>query len=206
MNLRLILCKVTHRIPLYLVPTYGMNHVDAVVQNCKVIDLYEMNNDSDKYMIDVFLNGKKQAFEVDSGAKFTLLSENDFNKLQLDIPVIQSNLAFRSYTGNIIKPRGKVSVNVQYKDKEMMGELHIVPDGHDALLGRQWIRALQIELNQIDQHVENRCPVAPAYQIKSIDDDIIQRFPKVYQCVQFLFHNTDQFRFYPSIGDKLPSG
>ncbi|KAI5731396.1 hypothetical protein M8J77_009366 [Diaphorina citri] len=161
-------------------PTYGMNHVDAVVQNCEVIDLYEMNNDSDKYMIDVFLNGKKQAFEVDSGAKFTLLSENDFNKLQLDIPVIQSNLAFRSYTGNIIKPRGKVSVNVQYKDKEMMGELHIVPDGHDALLGRQWIRALQIELNQIDQHVENRCPVAPAYQIKSIDD-IIQRFPKVFE-------------------------
>uniref|UniRef100_A0A1B6GVJ1 Peptidase A2 domain-containing protein n=1 Tax=Cuerna arida TaxID=1464854 RepID=A0A1B6GVJ1_9HEMI len=107
--------------------------------HCDVVDLFEMTPDLDKYLIDVELNGKPQRFEVDSGARFSLLSECDFNKLNLGVPLEKSNVCFRSYTSNIIKPIGKVSLTVTYNGKQIDGELHIVPAGHDALLGRQWI-------------------------------------------------------------------
>ncbi|KAL1446405.1 hypothetical protein WDU94_012412 [Cyamophila willieti] len=122
-------------------------------------------------MIHVLLNNKQQKFEVDSGAKYSLLSEREFKKLNLNTPLIESNLAFRSYTGNVINSKGKVLIQVQYKDQTMMGELHIVPDGHDPLLGRQWIRGLNIELGKIEPHIENRCPMPPLHQ----------RFPKVFE-------------------------
>ncbi|KAL1446815.1 hypothetical protein WDU94_012377, partial [Cyamophila willieti] len=163
-------------------PTYGMNQIEPVFQNqnSEIIDLFEFNSESDKYMIHVLLNNKQQKFEVDSGAKYSLLSEREFKKLNLNTPLIESNLAFRSYTGNVINSKGKVLIQVQYKDQTMMGELHIVPDGHDPLLGRQWIRGLNIELGKIEPHIENRCPMPPLHQVQSVDD-IFQRFPKVFE-------------------------
>ncbi|KAI5725515.1 hypothetical protein M8J77_016543 [Diaphorina citri] len=128
---------------------YKIDSSSSIQPQCEIIDLFEFDNESDKYMITVLLNGTQQTFEVDSGAKFSLLSENQFNKLDLNLTLHPSNLAFRSYT--VIKPLGRVTVRVQYEDKEMTGDLHIVPDGHDALLGRQWIRGLNIELSRIDR-------------------------------------------------------
>lgn len=40
-------------------------------------------------------------------------------------------------------------ITVTYNNKEVDGELHIVPAWHDALLGKQWIRGLEIELRQV---------------------------------------------------------
>ncbi|XP_066908891.1 opioid-binding protein/cell adhesion molecule homolog [Halyomorpha halys] len=68
--------------------------------------------ESDKYIIIVQLNGKPQKFEVDSGAKYSLLSELEFQQLNLNIPLQASNIPFRSYSGNIIQPKGKIVVTV----------------------------------------------------------------------------------------------
>uniref|UniRef100_A0A8D8YB45 CCHC-type domain-containing protein n=1 Tax=Cacopsylla melanoneura TaxID=428564 RepID=A0A8D8YB45_9HEMI len=162
----------------FSVPTYGITQIEPIYQNCETIDFSESNTDSDKFIINVQLNGKQQKFEIDSGTKYSLLSETDFKKLNLNTALIESNLAFRCYTGNIVKPRGKVFVQVQYKDQTMMGELHIVPDRYNSLLGRQWIRGLNIQLSQIEPHVENRCTTSPLLQMQSADE-VSQGFPKV---------------------------
>uniref|UniRef100_A0A8D9DQK4 RNA-directed DNA polymerase n=1 Tax=Cacopsylla melanoneura TaxID=428564 RepID=A0A8D9DQK4_9HEMI len=160
--------------------TYGISKIDPVTQNCEIIDLFELDNESDKYIITVLLNGTQKTFEVDSGAKFSFLSKSEFNKLELNVPIQQSNLAFRSYTGNLVKPLGKVSVRIQYEGKEMTGDLHIVPDGHDALLGRQWIRGLQIELNRIDRKTVSNSTSNSTHLINS-EEDIFQTFPNVIE-------------------------
>uniref|UniRef100_A0A8D9A769 CCHC-type domain-containing protein n=1 Tax=Cacopsylla melanoneura TaxID=428564 RepID=A0A8D9A769_9HEMI len=162
----------------FSVPTYGITQIEPIYQNSQTIDFSESNTDSDKFIINVQLNGKQQKFEIDSGTKYSLLSETDFKKLNLNTPLIESNLVFRCYTGNIVKPRGKVFVQVQYKDQTMMGELHIVPDRYNSLLGRQWIRGLNIQLSQIEPHVENRCSTSPLLQMQSVDE-VSQGFPKV---------------------------
>lgn len=131
-------------------------------------------------MITILLNETQQTFEVDSGPKYSLLSESQYVELNLNITLQPSKLVFRSYKGNIIKPLVSVAVRVQYEDNEMTGELHIVPNGHEALLGRQWIRQLDIELNRIDRNTVRKSVPISTYQIKSVED-IFQTFPNVFQ-------------------------
>lgn len=54
-------------------------------------------------------------------AQFSLISENDFNDLNLNIKIKHSNITFQSYSGNITESKGKV--NVKYQNKEIEGEL-----------------------------------------------------------------------------------
>ena len=58
--------------------SYGINKLEKIPEENEIVNLYEVSQDHDKYLISVLLNGKRQQFEVDSGAKFSLLSENEF--------------------------------------------------------------------------------------------------------------------------------
>ncbi|XP_063907429.1 uncharacterized protein K02A2.6-like [Zophobas morio] len=158
--------------------SYGINKVEALVRQGEIVDLYEMVADSDKYIITVRLNGKAQRFEVDSGAKFSLLAEDVFNRLDLKVPIEKSQVAFRTYSGNIIQSKGKVHLTVSYLGKEIQTELHLVPQGHDALLGRQWIRGLGIDLQQLD--TANNTPVFQLQAVSSLDD-IQTKFASIFR-------------------------
>uniref|UniRef100_A0A146LZ17 RNA-directed DNA polymerase n=1 Tax=Lygus hesperus TaxID=30085 RepID=A0A146LZ17_LYGHE len=153
---------------------YGISRLDT-----EIIDLFEVFPDTDKYIVTVLINGKPQRMEVDSGARFSLLSEEDFNKLNLNLPIQPSETIFRSYSGNMIRPRGKVVVKVAYKDKETHSDLFIVPTGHAALLGRQWIRDLGIELKEID-HAPSFMSKTPTINVVVTPDDIVAEFPSVF--------------------------
>ncbi len=122
-----------------------------------LVELYDLSNTEtvrgaidDKYYVTVSLNGKPQRMEVDSGARFSIISEPEFNKLQLQVPIETTSTVFRSYSGNLIPVRGKVRLCIQYKGRSVTSSLFIVPSGHATLLGREWIRALGIELKEID--------------------------------------------------------
>ncbi|XP_055924024.1 uncharacterized protein K02A2.6-like [Eupeodes corollae] len=113
--------------------------------------MQQITQNGRKFYINVSINGKRQEFEVDSGAGFTLLPEKDFNKLNLNVPVKKSDIGFRSYTGEIFAPIGKVEVQVQYQDTVSNEEMYIVPSKYAPLIGRVWIRHLNINLQTIDQ-------------------------------------------------------
>lgn len=168
---------------------YGIGKIEAIhcsTQEDEIVDLFEMS-ESDKYLITVLIEGKPQKFEVDSGARFSLLAEDDFHRLKLHKNLETSNINFRSYSGNIIKSKGKITVKVTYKGKEMYGELHIVPKGHDALLGRMWIRRLGIELQQIDADIQDQSvqssPVNTLFSIEEIFKDFATIFEEKVGCV-----------------------
>lgn len=59
---------------------------------------------------------------------------------------------------------------MSYKGKQTRGELHIVPSGHDALLGRQWIRSLNIELQQLDAQNSKSLSVYQIQPDKCVED------------------------------------
>lgn len=83
--------------------------------------------------------------EVDSGACDSLLHENYFYALHLNIPLEPTNISFRSYSDNIIKPIGKVA----YDNKSIPEELVIIPPGHEILLDNVCIRKLWKDLNEV---------------------------------------------------------
>ena len=152
---------------------YGINQIVDIFSNEFKV------NDIDKYYVEVDINGRRQKFEVDTGVGFTLIPRNEYEKLQVKEPLQPSTIAFRSYTKNIIIPDGKVNVRVKYNNLTTDEELYVVPSGHDALMGRVWIRHLKINLQQVDkQHIHNINTVE-IYKLDSISD-IFNEFNDVF--------------------------
>ncbi|XP_036340172.1 uncharacterized protein LOC118749483 [Rhagoletis pomonella] len=153
---------------------YGINRIIDIFSN------QHSYSDVDKYYVTVELNGRKQQFEVDSGVGFTLIPRNQFNQLQINEQLQPSSVAFRSYTKNIIVPDGKVKVRVKFNNSISDEEMYVVPDEYDALLGRVWIRHLNINLQQVDKHRVHNINKVNAQNHNSISD-IINEFPEVFE-------------------------
>ncbi|KAL3282303.1 hypothetical protein HHI36_005492 [Cryptolaemus montrouzieri] len=89
--------------------------------------------------------------EIDSGAKFSLIPEDIYIKMNLGIPLENTKIAFRSYSGDIPPAKGEISVTIFYKKRTIHDYLYKVPPGHDVLLGRNWMKRLHIKLQQVDR-------------------------------------------------------
>ncbi|XP_059220208.1 uncharacterized protein K02A2.6-like isoform X1 [Stomoxys calcitrans] len=149
----------------------------------QIVDIYNKSEipppELQKFFATVSIDGRKQVFEVDSGAGYTLIPKNDFEKLKLNLKLQKTKIAFRAYTGDVFIPLGVVDVNVQYKNRKSREKMFVVDARHSALLGRVWIRHLKIDLREVDQDClkvntdNNVC-------INSISE-ITQKFSKVFQ-------------------------
>lgn len=113
-------------------------------------------SDTDKFITTVLINGKPQKFEVDSGSAHTLIPKADFQQLHIPLSCLEpTNIKFRSYTKEVFSPLGVASVRVDFNGVSSNEQLFVVPDGYNALLGRTWIRRLNISLNSIDNSSQN---------------------------------------------------
>ena len=116
---------------------YTSNAVDSYTTPCEehyvinnVIDIYNNHSisslDSYKFFTNVLIERKTQSFEVDSGADFTLIPENDFKKLNINKSINKTNVVFKTHTGDIFKPLGVVNVNVEYQDTKSNEDMYVV--------------------------------------------------------------------------------
>ncbi|GIY57612.1 hypothetical protein CDAR_382921 [Caerostris darwini] len=107
------------------------------------------------------------------------MSRDTFYKLNISTDLLNSDDAFRSYTGNVFKPVKKI-VNVTYNNKTSQEILYIVAQEYNALLGNTWIRLLQINLQEIEsqkKHISNKFLITSIYNI----DDIISNHPEIFE-------------------------
>lgn len=153
---------------------YGVNQIIDIFQHKR-----EKSNDIEKYFVTVNIEGRKERFEVDSGTGFTFIPRDKFQKLNVSGELQKSTVAFRSYTGNVFLPDGKVKVNVEYQGRRSQEEIYVVPEEYDALLGRVWIRRLGICLQEIDS---DKSIHSNTLQIQAMDnlDDVIARYPELF--------------------------
>lgn len=105
----------------------------------------EYATDNDKFKITLQLNGKIHTLELDTGAAVTTCSleyyKNNFKNLKLeDTPV-----KLRTYTGEIIKPLGTCKLKIKYKTKEIEGRIFVIEKKVDPVVGREWLRKLNLE-------------------------------------------------------------
>ncbi|GBM87412.1 Uncharacterized protein K02A2.6 [Araneus ventricosus] len=167
-------------------PKLATNHVkmyqDIFVN--AIVDIYDNRTsesaaDAMKYFILVKIENRSQKFEVDTGACYTLIPDNQFKRLGIKRQLEPTGIAFRSYTENVFLPLGKVRVKVEHKGHLLFQDLYIVPDGFDPLLGRVWVRHLKINLNEIDQNTDNDIQ-NEIFSIQNITD-IEKHFPEVFE-------------------------
>lgn len=128
---------------------------------------------------DVFIEDKKQEFEVDSGARFTLLPESEYYRLGITASLQPTNIRFRSYTQTIFEPLGMVQVSVRYKNRKSNEIMFIVPSDYPPLLGRAWIRHLEINLAELDKKQSN----SNIQIVLSVDSssEIITTYQEIFQ-------------------------
>lgn len=151
--------------------THGINTI------VNILDQSKSEFDSHRYYTIVKIRGNPQRFEVDSGAGYTLLPKYQFEKLNLNVRLQASSIAFRCYTNDVFVPEGKATVEVQYKDRASLEDLYMVPNRLQPLLGRICIRHLGINLDEIDNNFREEHRVIQT--INTIEESIHQ-FPEVF--------------------------
>jgi len=116
---------------------------------CQILNISHCTND-DRMFVNIQINGIPVRFECDSGSRVSIMNIDQFKKLQVKSPILQTNISFRSYTGDVFKPVGYVKLNVSCQENTSLQNLYLVDLKKDPILGREWIRNLNINLNAMN--------------------------------------------------------
>ena len=144
------------------------------------------NAAADKYFAEIAINGKNVRVEVDSDARSLILPREKFDSLNLNVSLTPSKVRFRSYSHDIIEPLGTATVTVSYKNRRVSGELFVLPNGYDPIIGRFWIRALNLSLQELDSdsHPPSINPInqiASTASITSLKNKIMHDFNSIFE-------------------------
>ncbi|CAF4430287.1 unnamed protein product, partial [Rotaria magnacalcarata] len=104
--------------------------------------------------IPVYVEGVKINFELDTGSPITIVSNHGWEligKPKLH-PV---KLIFNSFTGHSICLKGEKMVNVNYNDQSTKLPLVVGNNNQNNILGRNWINALHLNNQTLDEIVSN---------------------------------------------------
>ena len=76
--------------------------------------------------------------EVDTGASITIINYNTYLKLSRKsrVSLVASNTMLRTYSGNVMKARGKFESVFEYEDKKFKHYFVVVDGARPNLLGR----------------------------------------------------------------------
>ncbi|CAB0017933.1 unnamed protein product, partial [Nesidiocoris tenuis] len=121
----------------------GINHVLEVFSN------EQFKGSDDRMLVQLLLNNNQHTFECDSGCRVTIMSLSNFKSLNLNTALKHTDVTLRSFTGHIFRPVGVAKVTVSYKKVKQLLDLYIIDLEKDSIAGRDWIRSLNIDLNQI---------------------------------------------------------
>ncbi|XP_030621125.1 uncharacterized protein K02A2.6-like [Chanos chanos] len=87
--------------------------------------------------------------ELDTGSALSVISESDYKQLFPKLPLVQTSVMLKTYTGEKVSPKGKLKVKVTYGGKTQQLELYVLKNGGPALFGREWLRKIQLDWHTI---------------------------------------------------------
>lgn len=109
-------------------------------------------SETESIMLDVRLNGKQLQMELDTGSAVSILSYDDAKELFQSVKLRDTDVILKTYTGERIKPRGIMDVRVEYGDQCSTLPLLIVQGDGPALFGRDWLKHIQLNWQEIKLH------------------------------------------------------
>lgn len=87
--------------------------------------------------------------EIDTGAAVSVMPLNTFHALFPKAKMQAAGIKLRTYSGDLLKPAGKVLVEVQYKDQRKKLPLYLIEEARDTLFGRAWINNLKMDWKEV---------------------------------------------------------
>jgi len=78
--------------------------------------------------------------ELDTGSGVSIINKSDYMEMFGSIPLHDTNVMFRTYTGEKLKPEGVIYVRAEYNgQQEHELKLYVVSKGGPPLFGREWL-------------------------------------------------------------------
>ena len=116
----------------------------VVSQKCQQKTLREESNlltytVRTKSTVNLEVNGKPLAMEVDTGAAVSIISRRVQQKLFPDTVIRPSRVLLRTYTGELMATVGEMTVEVRYGDQVRSLVLIVVQGDGPSLFGRNWL-------------------------------------------------------------------
>ncbi|XP_049511924.1 uncharacterized protein LOC125940178 [Dermacentor silvarum] len=120
----------------------------------ELFSLCEVNEQEEKFMVEVQIEGQNVPMEIDSGASCSIVSEETFRSIegkQSKIPLRESSTTLVTWSKEALPVVGRASVVVEFKGRTAKLPLLVVKRSGNSLLGRNWFRPLGIGLHGIQQ-------------------------------------------------------
>jgi len=122
------------------------------VGSIEIVDNYHLESKArDKIWLTVKVNGRLLKMELDTGSGVSIINKSDYLENFSSIPLQETSVLFRTYTGEKLKPEGVIYVRVEYNGKQQEQELklYVVSRGGPPLFGREWLKHIQLDWQSI---------------------------------------------------------
>ncbi|XP_049523897.1 uncharacterized protein LOC119454128 [Dermacentor silvarum] len=133
-------------------PGAGKIHAVADQQEDNEMMLYAVHHAGlakQPYQVELMLGRKRVQMQVDTGAAVSLISEDLWKQLVNPPPLTPSTVKLKTYGGAPLEVKGQAEVPVEYNGQRKILPVVVVPGNKPALLGRDWIENLDVDLNGI---------------------------------------------------------
>ena len=107
------------------------------------------NNHMEEIMVTLFINDMPVHMELDTGASVSLVSEETWQRQLHEIPLQETDVRLRTYTGESITVLGQALVKVVYGEQEAKLPVLVVPGDGPSLLGRNWLKLIRLNWPEI---------------------------------------------------------
>nr|CAI5835249.1 unnamed protein product [Callosobruchus analis] len=150
-------CKQKGHLGSVCMKSKGSGAVDQVENACEVgnasvdeiLSVDEHSIYREKFTLQVSVNKVRVTFEIDSGAAVTLMNNTDFYKLFPGLELQNTEIKLITYSKQMLDVIGFTPVTVKYGTITKNLNLYIINSNKQPLLGREWIRQLNITLDQV---------------------------------------------------------
>ncbi|XP_054259880.1 uncharacterized protein K02A2.6-like [Macrosteles quadrilineatus] len=139
----------------------------------EVFKIHNQSGGNDKFMVKILIEGKPVRMELDTGAAISILPYSTFKSLNINKKIFHTNIELRTYSSEIIKPRGVVFVECTYNDQVFVGKLYIVNQNFDAIFGREWIREVKLDWAELKTVSNNTTSTAL--------EDLLDEFKELFE-------------------------
>ena len=133
----------------------GTRYVESAVQpdeeeqELAALALTVGDKSSRSIQVDVQLAGRLLTMELDTGAAVSLISKKTCQELFPNTSLRRSTLLLRTYTGEVLKVAGEMTVEVRYEQQTKKLNLVVIEGNGPSLFGRNWLRHIQLNWKAI---------------------------------------------------------
>ena len=123
-----------------------------------------MGRGSPPWKVTVCVNGVNLEMEVDSGATFSVIGENQLSMWGSPLVLQLSAVKLQTFTGEVIIPKGEAEVKVEYGGQTCCLPLLVKPG--KQLLGRNWLSDLRLNWKELAQQHQVHQVISDAASVK----------------------------------------